>query len=200
MSRYSPGFYSTFDFPRDRCFTRAHQLPAAGPGFPGCPLLPVLSSPSSSAAVPACPVPIRLLQPGPPVQRRALCRQQLRAQQRPLPGSPRGGWGVPGAKEAQVKPLGEAEGTGGAVCGVWGQGLGVPLQRTDLRGLQRWARTQGLGATFHSRDWGKQIWLGFELAFLQWLLIYLMNPLSNTLTPDSHFYNILWRNIFTVCI
>lgn len=137
MSRHSPGFYSTLDFPRNRCFTRAHQLPAAGAGFPGCPVLPVLPSASASPATPACPVPVRPLQPGAPVQRRALRGQQLRAQQRPLPGSPHGGRGVPGAQEAQAEPCSEAEGAGGAVCGVWGQGLGVPLQRTDLRGLQR---------------------------------------------------------------
>lgn len=156
MSGHSPGFYRAFDFPRHRCFTGAHQLPAAGAGFPGCPVLPVLSSASASAsaspAAPGCPVPvpIRLLQPGPPVRRRALRGQQLRAQQGSLPGSPRRGWGVPGAQEAQAEPLGEAEGTGGAVCGVWGQGLGVPLQRADLRGMQRWAGTRGLGAAFHS--------------------------------------------------
>lgn len=37
----------------------------------------------------------------------------------------------------------------------------------------------------------RQIGLGLELVLPQWLLIYVMNPLSNPLSPNSHFYNIL---------
>lgn len=71
----------------------------------------------------------------------------------------------------------------------------LPAKAVKVRGEQAdLCLTQDSGPTvlnimFHICDLSKQISLFFKLTFLQRIVIYLRNPLSNTLTTDSHFYN-----------
>lgn len=71
----------------------------------------------------------------------------------------------------------------------------LPAKAVKVRDRADLCLTQDRGPTvlkimFHNCDSRKQISLFFKLTFLQRILIYSRNALSNTLAPDSYFYNI----------